>query len=117
MNTYTHCQLSEGNSRMVYFIADIANVGLSPAFHSDFFFSSRRRHTTSLCDWSSDVCSSDLMRRSSMANDSYPVAIDDLRIAKGAGKIAEAWLADPTQRYRHFVLGSQIGSASCRARV
>ena len=25
-----------------------------------FFFSSRRRHTTSLCDWSSDVCSSDL---------------------------------------------------------
>src|SRR5476649_1387592 len=25
-----------------------------------FFVSSRRRHTTSLCDWSSDVCSSDL---------------------------------------------------------
>src|SRR5260221_9381440 len=25
----------------------------------DFFFSSRRRHTRSLCDWSSDVCSSD----------------------------------------------------------
>src|SRR5260221_6365565 len=25
-----------------------------------FFFSSRRRHTRSLCDWSSDVCSSDL---------------------------------------------------------
>src|SRR5476649_3040745 len=29
-----------------------------------FFFSSRRRHTRSLCDWSSDVCSSDLCRRS-----------------------------------------------------
>src|SRR5438132_2544195 len=27
-----------------------------------FFFSSRRRHTRSLCDWSSDVCSSDLDR-------------------------------------------------------
>src|SRR5260221_3178195 len=26
-----------------------------------FFFSSRRRHTRSLCDWSSDVCSSDLL--------------------------------------------------------
>src|SRR5260221_5340269 len=26
------------------------------------FFSSRRRHTRSLCDWSSDVCSSDLGR-------------------------------------------------------
>src|SRR5436190_10240776 len=25
-----------------------------------FFFSSGRRHTRSLCDWSSDVCSSDL---------------------------------------------------------
>src|SRR5919205_2493372 len=27
------------------------------------FFSSRRRHTRSLCDWSSDVCSSDLSPR------------------------------------------------------
>src|SRR5947207_6136378 len=27
-----------------------------------FFFSSRRRHTRSLCDWSSDVCSSDLIK-------------------------------------------------------
>src|SRR5215469_12774999 len=30
---------------------------------SFFFFSSRRRHTRSLRDWSSDVCSSDLPRR------------------------------------------------------
>src|SRR6267142_167087 len=28
-----------------------------------FFFSSRRRHTRLTCDWSSDVCSSDLGRR------------------------------------------------------
>src|SRR5262249_59068865 len=28
-----------------------------------FFFSSRRRHTRLVSDWSSDVCSSDLMRR------------------------------------------------------
>src|SRR6266513_1544358 len=28
-----------------------------------FFFSSRRRHTRSKRDWSSDVCSSDLRRR------------------------------------------------------
>src|SRR5882762_10606778 len=27
-----------------------------------FFFSSRRRHTRFKCDWSSDVCSSDLRR-------------------------------------------------------
>src|SRR5260370_18623865 len=29
-----------------------------PLYH--FFFSSRRRHTRFKCDWSSDVCSSDL---------------------------------------------------------
>src|SRR5260221_7896046 len=31
-----------------------------------FFFSSRRRHTRSLCDWSSDVCSSDLFSASAV---------------------------------------------------
>src|SRR5256886_9498034 len=30
------------------------------AAHGRFFFSSRRRHTRFDCDWSSDVCSSDL---------------------------------------------------------
>src|SRR5688572_31948349 len=30
-----------------------------------FFFSSRRRHTRFDCDWSSDVCSSDLPREES----------------------------------------------------
>src|SRR2546430_13552676 len=29
-----------------------------------FFFSSRRRHTRFDCDWSSDVCSSDLVKNS-----------------------------------------------------
>src|SRR2546430_10061385 len=31
-----------------------------------FFFSSRRRHTRFDCDWSSDVCSSDLSLRASV---------------------------------------------------
>src|SRR2546427_5228915 len=31
-----------------------------------FFFSSRRRHTRFDCDWSSDVCSSDLSRDSTL---------------------------------------------------
>src|SRR5260221_2916539 len=35
-------------------------VCLMPVNVSLFFFSSRRRHSISLCDWSSDVCSSDL---------------------------------------------------------
>src|SRR4051812_50061814 len=33
-----------------------------------FFFSSRRRHTRLTCDWSSDVCSSDLEVRLSPAH-------------------------------------------------
>src|SRR5438034_5004967 len=37
-----------------------------------FFFSSRRRHTRSLCDWSSDVCSSDLVGFSFAAIASVP---------------------------------------------
>src|SRR2546430_4136750 len=32
-----------------------------------FFFSSRRRHTRFDCDWSSDVCSSDLFHNSPLA--------------------------------------------------
>src|SRR5438132_10511805 len=36
-------------------------VRLTLLFLLVFFFSSRRRHTRSLCDWSSDVCSSDLV--------------------------------------------------------
>src|SRR5579871_2900656 len=38
-----------------------------------FFFSSRRRHTRSLRDWSSDVCSSDLDPSSSRATRSSSI--------------------------------------------
>ena len=41
-----------------------------------------------------------------------PGALKDLRIAKGRGVVAEAWLADPTQRYQHFVLGSDYEAGS-----
>src|SRR5699024_11973959 len=37
------------------------------AFYILFFFSSRRRHTRSKRDWSSDVCSSDLLKISDPA--------------------------------------------------
>src|SRR2546430_12609601 len=39
-----------------------------------FFFSSRRRHTRFDCDWSSDVCSSDLQRLSSVGTLATSVA-------------------------------------------
>src|SRR5438034_2211815 len=43
-----------------------------------FFFSSRRRHTRSLCDWSSDVCSSDLTGR---ASPRVPAALHSTHVA------------------------------------
>src|SRR5260370_19921388 len=48
------------------------------ASFGSFFFSSRRRHTRFKCDWSSDVCSSDLMlipllfRLGSFGHQSHP---------------------------------------------
>src|SRR5690349_23627919 len=46
-----------------------------------FFFSSRRRHTRSLRDWSSDVCSSDLRIDIPRARD---IAVRDALLARGA---------------------------------
>src|SRR2546427_11746563 len=58
-----------------------------------FFFSSRRRHTRFDCDWSSDVCSSDLdLRRrvnvlplgsAALAGTTYP--LDRERVARTLG--------------------------------
>src|SRR5882762_10631921 len=39
-----------------------------------FFFSSRRRHTRFKCDWSSDVCSSDLLSEIRSVS-SHPMAL------------------------------------------
>src|SRR2546430_9450343 len=38
-------------------------IGSRTSMTSVFFVSSRRRHTRFDCDWSSDVCSSDLLHR------------------------------------------------------
>ena len=43
---------------------------------------------------------------------SRPGALPDLRIVMGRNNISEAWLADPTTRYQHFVLGSAYEAAS-----
>src|SRR2546421_7050728 len=44
-------------SRLVW---SVEGLGVKPFVVITFFFSSRRRHTRSDRDWSSDVCSSDL---------------------------------------------------------
>src|SRR5260221_3744339 len=46
----------------------VTNVTSLRGTFEAFFFPSRRRHTRSLCDWSSDVCSSDLFCWGSWAN-------------------------------------------------
>src|SRR5579862_3172881 len=51
--------VDETGERIVSFL--IGQCKLESAFLGVFFFSSRRRHTSWNCDWSSDVCSSDLL--------------------------------------------------------
>src|SRR5204862_2909766 len=49
------------------------------------FFSSRRRHTRSLRDWSSDVCSSDLLRAIGLAQEKLISLGDQHRSRETAG--------------------------------
>src|SRR2546430_5186413 len=90
-----------------------------------FFFSSRRRHTRFDCDWSSDVCSSDLVFaiQSEIAK-----AIASQLQAKLSPSQANTLAAKPTrdtEAYDLFLKGeyqerqaeSKIGRASCRERV
>src|SRR5258706_10553977 len=88
-----------------------------------FFFSSRRRHTRLVSDWSSDVCSSDLLAFAQMF---YFLAYSATDITGGDNGLLDVprpalavagqtlWpLATPWQYYG-FV---EIGRASCRERV
>src|SRR5262249_60125909 len=51
-----------------------------------FFFSSRRRHTRLVSDWSSDVCSSDLGLPTKIVSGYKGTA--DVRLAADAGEVA-----------------------------
>src|SRR5699024_11542898 len=91
--------------------------------HSDcftfFFFSSRRRHTRSKRDWSSDVCSSDL--------DRYERGVPVMELEDGLlpkeGRTKETgtcvnFLPDPEIfEVTRFSAAEEIGRASCRERV
>src|SRR5206468_4737084 len=79
-----------------------------------FFFSSRRRHTRSDRDWSSDVCSSDLERRAQT-------------LLRGEDREATKVSTSAHDRESDLVSGPleagrrgahlEIGRASCRERV
>src|SRR5260370_1974889 len=53
-----------------------------------FFFSSRRRHTRFKCDWSSDVCSSDLIapRRRGQLGVEHPARVRGAVLRRRAGR-------------------------------
>src|SRR5207248_6602212 len=86
-----------------------------------FFFSSRRRHTRSYGDWSSDVCSSDLAVELAKAQ---PVGVhadilDRARRASFRRLAHEAIRLVRARRANALDLAGrkQIGRASCRERV
>src|SRR5262249_57311735 len=92
----------------LYLVVLIRLVRLDALHHLDaFFFSSRRRHTRLVSDWSSDVCSSDLS----------PVGRefkDIIGIAPGYG----AGVGSVLHAGQHAnLLQCEIGRASCRERV
>src|SRR5690349_22623005 len=87
-----------------------------------FFFSSRRRHTRSLRDWSSDVCSSDLRRLGDQRHERcqiYVLLLIEVAVVPRGHRdevVAPLLLVEPS--LRRVVRGEdQIGRASCRERV
>src|SRR2546430_8728283 len=59
-----------------------------------FFFPSRRRHTSFDCDWSSDVCSSDLSTWSAWICSNSDACPSDARVLVDRSAAAAAWFGD-----------------------
>src|SRR6267142_5914063 len=57
-----------------------------------FFFSSRRRHTRLTCDWSSDVCSSDLLQRE--GGDLREFLAAQAEVSRDNGRTPMQWSSD-----------------------
>src|SRR6266481_942890 len=68
-----------------------------------FFFSSRRRHTRWNCDWSSDVCSSDLLL--GLAQDVQPRGPRHLQVRNHQQVSSRAYLLNCRGAVRRFVHG------------
>src|SRR2546430_13082314 len=86
-----------------------------------FFFSSRRRHTRFDCDWSSDVCSSDLSHVDSASSTRKRrfggsqlgwIGLRSVPITLALGNWSAKSIA-----HIPFGIGKEIGRASCRERV
>src|SRR5689334_23953006 len=86
-----------------------------------FFFSSRRRHTRWNCDWSSDVCSSDLMSTKQTVNVFHPSFQDFLCNATRAAIPGSFPVLEMESAHAEMTILClqylEIGRASCRERV
>src|SRR2546430_3500131 len=85
-----------------------------------FFFSSRRRHTRFDCDWSSDVCSSDLIGRAPEirhASVESPGTIYLFDLIAVEGFDLRSLPLVKRKALLRKVLPEEIGRASCRERV
>src|SRR5207249_5083888 len=94
------------------------------------FFSSRRRHTRSKRDWSSDVCSSDLRGAASLlramarpdeaARDAARLADSLRRVLGESGAEGSPLLGGRSMSWRFSAFDvefAEIGRAACRERV
>src|SRR5262245_62706291 len=88
--------------RNVFFVNDVWQS-------SHFFFSSRRRHTRCLSDWSSDVCSSDLLLStvSQGAEDSSRIAPAEVHYRLGIAYLQTRQFA---QAWRHARQAEALGA-------
>src|SRR5258706_12012196 len=85
-----------------------------------FFFSSRRRHTRLVSDWSSDVCSSDLERQLTFRPEGLLLdQPDGLADPEGdaGGHEAHPYLRPLGVETDREMRVDEIGRASCRERV
>src|SRR2546430_7245092 len=86
-----------------------------------FFFSSRRRHTRFDCDWSSDVCSSDLheLTQLGLGNSTIVGIGGDPVVGSSFIDVLGRFESDPETELIVLVGeigGDEIGRASCRER-
>src|SRR5256885_12050563 len=88
---------------------------------SVFFFSSRRRHTRLQGDWSSDVCSSDLLHKPGepIREVYFPGGgfCSMLTVLEDGGMVEIATVGREGMVGVSAVLDGKIGRASCRERV
>src|SRR5258705_1934239 len=73
-------------------------LGSSTISSSSFFFSSRRRHTRCLSDWSSDVCSSDLVQ----AQDSQASSQAGQPVSGTIATRIDSWVAPSVIGYKEI---------------